>query len=113
MNEIKRIDTVQQYNDYFGMETLHPLVTVIDAREANPVHFCPKLYNLYAILMKDPDCGTLKYGRSIYDYQQGTMLFLAPGQVMGSDDDGQLHQPGGWLLAFHPELVRNLSLIHI
>ena len=59
MNEIKRIDTVQQYNDYFGMETLHPLVTVIDAREANPVHFCPKLYNLYAILMKDPDCGTL------------------------------------------------------
>ena len=55
MNEIKRIDTVQQYNDYFGMETLHPLVTVIDAREANPVHFCPKLYNLYAILMKDPD----------------------------------------------------------
>ena len=36
MNEIKRIDTVQQYNDYFGMETLHPLVTVIDAREANP-----------------------------------------------------------------------------
>ena len=32
MNEIKRIDTVQQYNDYFGMETLHPLVTVIDAR---------------------------------------------------------------------------------
>ena len=110
MNEIKRIDTVQQYNDYFGMETLHPLVTVIDAREANPVHFCPKLYNLYAILMKDPDCGTLKYGRSIYDYQQGTMLFLAPGQVMGSDDDGQLHQPGGWLLAFHPELVRNTPL---
>ncbi|MBT1283680.1 helix-turn-helix domain-containing protein [Parabacteroides distasonis] len=110
MNEIKRIDTVQQYNDYFGMETLHPLVTVIDAREANPIHFCPKLYNLYAILMKDPDCGTLKYGRSIYDYQQGTMLFLAPGQVMGSDDDGQLHQPGGWLLAFHPELVRNTPL---
>lgn len=32
MNEIKRIDTVQQYNDYFGMETLHPLVTVIDAQ---------------------------------------------------------------------------------
>lgn len=83
MNEIKRIDTVQQYNDYFGMETLHPLVTVIDAREANPIHFCPKLYNLYAILMKDPDCGTLKYGRSIYDYQQGTMLFSLRGRSWG------------------------------
>ena len=75
MNEIKRIDTVQQYNDYFGMETLHPLVTVIDAREANPVHFCPKLYNLYAILMKDPDCGTLKYGRSINPVD-GCSLFI-------------------------------------
>ena len=66
MNEIKRIDTVQQYNDYFGMETLHPLVTVIDAREANPVHFCPKLYNLYAILMKDPDCGTISKARCFF-----------------------------------------------
>ena len=69
MNEIMNINTVQQYNDYFGIETRHPLVSVIDGREAKPLRFCRKLYNLYAILLKDTDCGQLKYGRSIYDYQ--------------------------------------------
>ena len=110
MNEIMKIDTVQQYNDYLGMDTLHPLVTVIEGRKGKPLHFCKKRYNIYAILIKDTDCGSLKYGRSLYDYQQGAMLFLAPGQVMGSEDDGQLHQPEGWVLAFHPELLRGTPL---
>ena len=34
MNEIMKIDTVQQYNDYFGVETLHPLVCVIEREES-------------------------------------------------------------------------------
>lgn len=113
MSEITRIDTVQQYNDYFGVETLHPLVSLIDGRKAKPLRFCHKLYNVYSVLLKDADCGNLRYGRSIYDYQRGTMLFLAPGQVMGSEDDGQLHQPEGWVLAFHPEFLRGTPLASI
>ncbi|WP_075560175.1 helix-turn-helix domain-containing protein [Parabacteroides timonensis] len=113
MSEITRIDTVQQYNDYFGVETLHPLVSLIDGRKAKPLRFCHKLYNVYSVLLKDADCGNLRYGRSIYDYQKGTMLFLAPGQVMGSEDDGQLHQPEGWVLAFHPEFLRGTPLASI
>ena len=101
-----KIDTVQQYNDYFGIETSHPLVSVIEGKCAKPLRFCKKLYNVYTILLKDTDCGNLKYGQSIYDYQRGAMLFLAPGQVMGSEDDGMLHQPEGWVLAFHPEILR-------
>jgi AraC-like DNA-binding protein len=110
MNEIMKIDTVQQYNDYFGIETSHPLVSVIEGKCAKPLRFCKKLYNVYTILLKDTDCGNLKYGQSIYDYQRGAMLFLAPGQVMGSEDDGMLHQPEGWVLAFHPELLRGTLL---
>ena len=64
-------------------------------------------------MLKDTDCGQLKYGRSIYDYQKGAMLFLAPGQVLGSEDDGLLHQPEGWVLVFHPELLRGTPLAHI
>ena len=110
MNGVMKIDTVQQYNDYFGIETSHPLVSVIEGKRAKPLRFCKKLYNVYAILLKDTDCGNLKYGRSIYDYQQGAMLFLAPGQLMGSEDDGVLHQPEGWVLTFHPELLRGTPL---
>ena len=105
-----KIDTVQQYNDYFGIETSHPLVSVIEGKCAKPLRFCKKLYNVYTILLKDTDCGNLKYGQSIYDYQRGAMLFLAPGQVMGSEDDGMLHQPEGWVLAFHPEPLRGTLL---
>lgn len=78
MSEIMKVDTVQQYNDYFGVETLHPLVSVIEGSKGKPLRFGKKLYNIYAILLKDANCGNLKYGKSIYDYQQGTMLFLAP-----------------------------------
>lgn len=113
MNEIMKIDTIQQYNDYFGVETLHPLVGVIEGSKAKPLRFCRKLYNVYAVLLKDTSCGTLKYGQSIYDYQRGTMLFLAPGQVMGSEDDGELHQPEGWVLVFHPEFLRGTPLARI
>ena len=105
-----KIDTVQQYNDYFGIETSHPLVSVIEGKCAKPLRFCKKLYNVYTILLKDTDCGNLKFGQSIYDYQRGAMLFLAPGQVMGTEDDGMLHQPEGRELAFHPELLRGTLL---
>ena len=93
MGDITRIDTVQQYCDLFEVEALHPLVSVVNCYEVQPIRHSKKLYNIYAVLLKDTDCGTMNYGRSLYDYEKGSMLFIAPGQVMGSDDDGSLHQP--------------------
>ncbi len=113
MGNIARIDTVQQYCDLFGIEALHPLVSVVNCYEVQPIRHSKKLYNIYAVLLKDTDCGTMNYGRSLYDYEKGSMLFVAPGQVMGSDDDGNLHQPAGWALMFHPELLRGTPLAHI
>lgn len=113
MSDIMKIDTVQQYNDYFGVETCHPLVSIIEGSKAKPLRYGRKLYGVYAVLLKDAVCGSLKYGQSIYDYQRETMLFIAPGQVMGSEDDGQLHQPEGWILTFHPEFLRGTPLAGI
>lgn len=53
MNEIMKIDSVQTYNDYFGVDTRHPLVSVVDGREAKPLRFGRKLYGIYTILLKD------------------------------------------------------------
>lgn len=113
MTEIRHINSIEEYNDYFGVETLHPLVTVIEGKNGKPLHYCRKYFSFYSIILKDTMCGNLKYGRSIYDYQKGAMLFIAPGQVMGSEDDGEKHQPEGWILAFHPELLRGTPLANI
>ena len=113
MKDIIKIDSIEQYNNYFGVETLHPLVTVIEGKKGKPLHYCKKYFSFYSIILKDLSCGKLKYGRSMYDYQQGAMIFIAPGQVMGSEDDGKLHQPEGWILAFHPELLRGTLLTNI
>lgn len=110
MGEIMKIDSVQQYNDYLGVETLHPLVSVVDCSEAQPVHPCRKLCNVYAVVLKDADCGQLKYGQTIYDYHRGSMLFLSPGQILGSDNGDTLLQPEGWALVFHPELLYGTHL---
>lgn len=110
MNEITKLDTVQHYCDLFGIEAQHPLISIVDCNKMNPIRHGRRLYNLYAVLLKDTDCGTMSYGRSLYDYEKGTVLFAAPGQVMGADDDGKLHQPAGWALVFHPELLRGTPL---
>lgn len=110
MTEIRHINSIEEYNDYFGVETLHPLVTVIEGEKCKPLRYCQKYFSFYSIILKDATCGNLKYGRSIYDYQKGAMLFIASGQVMGSEDDGKLHNPEGWILAFHPELLRGTTL---
>ena len=46
-------------------------------------------YGFYAVFLKEVKCGDLRYGRNYYDYQEGTLVFLAPGQVIGIDDNGE------------------------
>ena len=59
MGDITRIDTVQQYCDLFEVEALHPLVSVVNCYEVQPIRHSKKLYNIYAVLLKDTDCGTM------------------------------------------------------
>lgn len=95
MNEITKLKTVQDYCDLFGIEALHPLISIVNCDKMKPIRHGRRLYNIYGILLKDSDCGIMNYGKSVYDYEKGTVLFAAPVQVMGINDDGQLHQPGG------------------
>ena len=67
-------------------------------------------YGFYAVFLKEIKCGDMIYGRHYYDYQEGTLVCLAPGQVIGFEDDGREFQPKGWALVFHPDLIRGTSL---
>lgn len=110
MNELLKVDSICAYNNWAGVETRHPLAGFIDFSTVAPLLHKRKVYGFYAIFLKDVDCGKMRYGRQYYDYEDGTLLFVAPGQVFGADDDGKTFQPTGYLLMFHPDLIRNTPL---
>jgi AraC family transcriptional regulator, transcriptional activator of pobA len=110
MEEILKFDTVGQYNVFNNHETLHPLVSVIDFSKAAPRRLRRTYFGFYLVLLKDVECGDLRYGKNTYDYQEGTLIFLAPGQVMGADAGEELYQPKGHGIVFHPDLIKGTSL---
>ncbi len=108
--EIIKIDTVDNYNQLFGLETLHPLVNVIDLSEATrfPNHFTVN-YGIYALFLKNTRCGDIRYGKQTYDYQEGTIVSFAPGQVAEVEMQEGM-KPLAQGLVFHPDLIKGTSL---
>lgn len=113
MENILRLDHVYQYNERLGVETLHPLVNVIDFSKCPPMFHSRHILGFYAVFLKDVKCGDLHYGRHFYDYQEGTLVFIAPGQVAGIENNGESFQPKGWALIFHPDLFRGTPLARV
>jgi AraC family transcriptional activator of pobA len=110
MDKIIKLESVAQFNILRGQETLHPLVTVLDQSKSKPLYPARFISGLYVVYLKEVKCGELKYGRNNYDYEEGTLVFIAPGQVYGIEDNMKAVQPKGWALAFHPDLIHGTSL---
>jgi len=110
MDELLKLDNVCQYNALMGQETLHPLVSVIDFSKVKPQEHVRMNLGFYTVFLKEVKCGDIRYGRNNYDYQEGTLVFIGPGQVIGIERKGEPFQPQGWALLFHPDLIRGTSL---
>jgi AraC family transcriptional activator of pobA len=110
MGEIIRINTVAEYNKQVGVETLHPLVSVVDFEKVEPFCYFRTQLGVYAVFLKDSKCGNMTYGCSTYDYEEGTLIFLAPGQVYGIEDKTEKRRGVGKALIFHPDLIHGTSL---
>lgn len=104
------IETVTEYDDMLGVETLHPQVSVIDLSKARPMRHMRHTFSFYVVFLKDEKNCDLIYGRQRYDYQKGSVVCLAPGQVIDIEDTGEDFQPQGYALCFHPDLIRGTNL---
>ncbi|MDE7190582.1 MAG: helix-turn-helix transcriptional regulator [Muribaculaceae bacterium] len=93
-----------------GVDSLHPLVSVIDLSKAKPMHHLRHTFSFYTIYLKDEVNCEILYGRGKYDYRKGSVICLAPGQVIGIEDNGEEFQPKGWALCFDTELIHGTSL---
>lgn len=111
MEKIIHLDTVDKYNKLYGLETLHPLVSIVDLTKATAiVNRIQMNYGLYALFLKEGKSCDIKYGRRNYDYQQGTIVSFAPGQVIEVNMTQDEVQPKVYGVLFHPDLIRNTSL---
>ena len=110
METIKRLESITQFNNERGHKTWHPLFTVLDQSKSKQIQVSRFISELYIIFLKYEKCADLRYGRSHYDYQEESLIFIASGQLAGFDDADTLIQPNGWALAFHPEFIRGSTL---
>jgi len=109
MEEVLKFESIKQYNAFNNQDTLHPLVSMIDLSRADPRQYRRMSYDFYTIFLKEIKCGDLRYGCNYYDYDEGTLIFLAPGQVIGENGE-DYYQPQGQALVFHPDFILGTSL---
>lgn len=114
MSDILTIESIAQVHEVMNLgKPKHPLITIFrhcehrkDVAEAYRVRL-----DMYMISMKDGVQGSFGYGRNSYDFQEGAMTFIGPGQVMSGDGEVEVAEDSeGWSLMFHPDLIRKSEL---
>ncbi len=76
----------------------------------SPIRHSLNDYSVYGLFLRDDSSVDLTYGCGKYDYRQGTLLCVAPGQIGGKEDDGEQVSISGWALLFHPNLLHGTQL---
>ena len=103
-------NTVQEFNDYYGLETLHPLVSVVRFNKPAKVEETMYHYGLYALFLKENKGCKLSYGRTEYDFDEMTVTSFAPGQVIHVEPNPEVIIPKWTAIVFHPDLLNRTSL---
>ena len=103
--------TLAEYVKPLDLTPLHPHLTAIDFASLPPHRYQQGVFGFYAIILKENlGCGALQYGLGTYDYQAGTVLCVAPGQLFGPKDDGVKRQGKGKALLIHPAFLQGTPL---
>jgi AraC family transcriptional regulator, transcriptional activator of pobA len=110
MEKEYHFQSIAAYNAFNNHATSHPLASVLDFSKAKERTGSKMHFDLYCVFLKDVKCGDLKYGRQYYDYQEGTLVFISPGQVIDVENKIDYYQPMGHGLVFHPDMLLGTSL---
>tara|TARA_R110002050_G_scaffold94765_2_gene197182 strand:+ start:33195 stop:34097 length:903 start_codon:yes stop_codon:yes gene_type:complete len=112
MNNIIALKSVADAHSMIGLEKpTHPLISVVKNRpqKGADIEGMRIVSDLYIIALKENLKCILQYGRNSYDYGEGTLVFISPGQVIipSKTDEPDLQ---GWSLVFHPDLIQKSNL---
>lgn len=111
MSKILRVDRPSDYSAWVGQTDPHELVSVIDYTAVSPVRYSLNNYGVYGLFLQGKEEGLdLVYGSGKYDYSEGTLICVAPGQLGGKEDNGEFVNLTGWAVLFHPDILQGTGL---
>ena len=111
MSKILKVDKPSDYSSWVGQSDSNELISVIDYSKVSPVRHSLNNYGVYGFFLQGKEEGVdLVYGTGRYDYSEGTLICVAPGQIGGKEDNGELVNLSGWAVLFHPDILQGTGL---
>ena len=106
-----RIESITQIHRMMGLpKPHHPLIGIVDLKGLkNDPTINAVIFDLYVVSLKR-GCDKLMYGQQKYDFDEGLMAFMAPGQILRGEETGVPPQLDGWMLFIHPDFLWNTPL---
>ena len=114
-NQLIRVKTISEFHRLANLpKPEHPLITVIDIamlKQPPPESPYTRVFDFYSISLKKNFHVKMRYGQQPHDFEEGMLHFMAPGQVLTVEfEKGQVHNPSGWMIFFHPDFLLNTPL---
>ncbi|MDE7154421.1 MAG: helix-turn-helix domain-containing protein [Muribaculaceae bacterium] len=110
MSKILKVAKPSDYSSWVGQKDSHELITVINYSRVSPIRYSLNNYGVYGLFLQAEQEAELVYGTGRYDYSAGTLICVAPGQLGGKEDTGELVNLGGWAMLFHPDILQGTGL---
>lgn len=111
MSKILKVNKPSDYSAWVGQTDTHDLITVINYSEVSPIRSSLNNYGVYGLFLQGNDEKLdLIYGTGKYDYSEGTLICVAPGQLGGKEDNGEFVNLTGWAVLFHPDILHGTAL---
>lgn len=109
-----RFKTITEFHQFRGLpKPEHPLISVINVENMNAIQVneLHMIKDFYMIALKKNINYKVRYGHSLYDFDEGVMFFMGPGQLLklSFEKDEPIKQ-SGWMLLIHPDFLWNTPL---
>ena len=111
MSKILKVSKPSDYSSWVGQTDPHELISVINYKKISPVRHSLNNYEVYGLFLQGKEEWIdLAYGMGKYDYSDGTLICVAPGQIGGKEDNGEFVNLTGWAVLFHPDVLQGTGL---
>jgi len=113
MSQLIYLKSIADLSRLLNENDFHPLVAVVDfSKTKDHIEEETRITtDFYSVMFKNYCKSALTYGRKTIDFDEGSLICMAPNQVITIDTEIEPRDnPMGWGLFFHPDLIRNTSL---